>query len=79
MHAFQSNCHPASQVVLLEEEEVQLLCEDLDDQVVVEAESVDPQPSLQQVEVRQHPSDRLVGAANLVLDERYLSTARPEG
>ena len=57
---------------------MQILFEE-DDQVVVEAESVDPQPSRQQVEVRQLPSDRLVGAAIPVLDERYLSTARPEG
>ena len=64
-------------MVLLEEEEVQILFED--DQVVVAAESVDSQPSRQQVEVCQHPSDRLVGAAVPVLDEQYLATVRPEG
>ena len=57
------------------EQGVHLLLEEA--QVVVE-EAVDYQPSLPQVEVCQHPSDRLVVVAIPVLDEQYLLRARLE-
>ena len=75
-------CHSNStclhqQVVLLEGGLVEGLLEE--GQLVVAAVSVFYQPSRQQVEVGQHPSDRLVEATVPALDEQYFDESTTGG